>query len=55
MAQSTPIDGCNPTILFLVVIDYPFDKTLIGMPRIIGIIGIEGEDETLLQLDPMPG
>jgi hypothetical protein len=49
MAERTPIDRCNPAALALIVMHDTFGPDLVRSAVIVRIVGVEGQDETLLE------
>jgi hypothetical protein len=49
MMEGTPIDRRDPTAFTLIVMHDPFRPQLIRSAVIVGVVRVEGQDETFLQ------
>src|SRR6266446_6785817 len=53
MTDCGPIDCCNPTLPIFIIVNNTFRAQFIRLTVIVRVISVEGEDQSLLQLDTL--
>jgi hypothetical protein len=55
VAQGRPVHGRHPAALLQIVLDDAIDEQVVRLAVIVGVVGIKGEGESLVQLDALAG
>jgi hypothetical protein len=53
VTEGIPVDRCNPAVLPSIELNDTIRPQLVGVALIISVVGVESQDETLLETDSL--